>query len=188
MLNNNIQFQPLVGFEKFYEISPNGDIRSIRFNKIMKTYTNNSGYICIDLKDDDKKHKKLIHRLVAENFIPNPSNHPEVNHIDEDKSNNSTSNLEWCSRSHNKQHSMATGTYNKIYTTRNSLGKKHLPNSASKYHNVGYDSSRKKWTACVMHNKKRLEFKRFDTEIEAALHVNYIIDKYQLLDRPKNII
>lgn len=188
MLNNNIQTKPMKGFEAFYEISSNGDIRSIRFNKIMKTYTNNSGYQCVDLKDNYKKYKKLVHRLVAENFLDNYDNHPEVNHKDEDKLNNEVDNLEWCSKSHNKQHSMATGTYNKIYTTKNSLGKKHLPNPKSKYHNVGYDKFRGKWTATIRHEGVNLERKRFNTEEEAALYVNYLIDKYKLFDRPKNII
>lgn len=187
MLNNNNEiWKPVKGFETYYEISTLGNIRNSR--KIMKTYTNNRGYVCIDFTVNKVRTKHLVHRLVMMTFTPNPSNLPEVNHKDENKSNNALSNLEWCSRSHNKQHSMATGTYNKIYTTKNSLGKKHKPNTASKYHNVGYDKERKKWTAVVISNKQKLGFKRFDTEEEAALHVNYIIDTYGLIDRPKNII
>jgi hypothetical protein len=154
----------------------------------MKFYRINSGYLCIDLTNNTKKKKYLVHRLVAQAFLPNTDNLPEVNHIDENKENNSVSNLQWCTSSFNKQHSIASGTYNAIYETKNSLGKKHLPNHKSKYYNVGYDKARDKWVACIRSNGKNYERKRFNTEIEAALHVNYLIDKYNFTDRPKNII
>ena len=111
-----------------------------------------------------------------------------MNHIDENKNNNSLLNLSWVTSSGNKQHSIKSGTYDKIFTTKNTLGKKHLPNPTSKYHNVGYDKFRNKWRGSIRHNGKNLELKRFDTQEEAAMHVNYIIDKYQLFDRPKNVI
>lgn len=192
MLNNNIEnlpdeiWVPVQGYENLYWISNKGRIHNNK--KVMKPYRINSGYLCIDFTVNSAKKKNLVHRLVASAFLPNPDNLPEVNHIDENKDNNSVTNLEWCTRSHNKQHSMATGTYDAIYTTKNSLGKKHLPNTSSKYHNVSYDKPRGKWRGCIRHQGKNLESKRFDTEIEAALHVNYLIDKYGLTDRPKNII
>ena len=83
---------------------------------------------------------------------------------------------------------MKTGTYNKIYETKNTLGKKHLPNTKSKYHNVTYDKNRNKWVGQIRHEKKNWYMKRFNTEVEAALHVNWIIDKLELTDRPKNVI
>lgn len=55
----------------------------------------NKGYLAVDLYKEDKKYEKYIHRLVAEAFISNPDNLPQVNHIDEDKFNNSIDNLEW---------------------------------------------------------------------------------------------
>ena len=192
MLNNNIEnlpdeiWLPVPNYENLYWVSNKGRVHNNR--KVMKTYRINSGYLCIDLTYNKAKTKFLLHRLVASTFLTNPDSLPEVNHINENKDDNCVTNLEWCTRSHNKQHSMATGTYDAIYTTKNSLGKKHLPNTSSNYHNVSYDKPRNKWRGCIRHQGKNLESKRFDTEIEAALHVNYLIDKYGLTDRPKNII
>ena len=185
MLNDNEIWKPIPGFENLYWASNQGRIKNSR--KVMKTYFNNSGYECIDFTKEKVKTKHLVHRLVCQTFLENPNNLPEVNHKDENKSNNTLENLEWCSRSHNKQHSMARGTYDYLFTAKHTLGKKHKT-THSKFHNVGYDKARDKWIAVIIENKQRLGFKRFDTEIEAALHVNWIIDTYNLTGRPKNII
>lgn len=188
MLNNNTEiWKAIKDYEKLYEASTTGCIRNAKGN-VLKTYTTNSGYQCLKFTVNTVRRTFLLHRLIAQTFIPNPNNLPEVNHIDEDKTNNSIGNLQWVTSSQNKQHSMQTGTYDKIYTTKNSLGKKHLPNTSSKYYNVGWDKYRCKWTACIRSNGINLERKRFNTEVEAALHVNFIVDKYSLTDRPKNII
>ena len=188
MLNNNEIWKPVKGFENYYSVSNTGKVKSLRFDKIMSTFVNNSGYECIEFRVDKKRTRKLVHRVVMEAFVPNSSKLPEVNHKDENKLNNCLSNLEWCTRSFNKQHSMKTGTYNKIYTQKNTLGKKHLPNTKSKYHNVTYDKNRNKWVGQIRHQGKNYYMKRFNTEAEAAEHVNWIIDKLGLTDRPKNII
>jgi len=188
MLNNfNEEWKPIPGFEKFYEASTHGRIRNSR-GKIMKTYQINSGYLCLKFAINNVRTSHLVHRLIAKTFLGEFVDRPEVNHRDEDKSNNSLLNLDWVTRSGNKQHSMATGTYNCMYTARNSLGKKHLPNTTSIYHNVSYDKNREKWNAGIRHQGKSLEFKRFDLEEDAALHVNYLIDKYGLHDRTRNVI
>ena len=189
MLNNNNEiWKPIKGFEKLYEVSNLGRIRNTR-GKVMKTYTINSGYECLKFTVNGKRTSHLVHRLVANAFITKPKvdYKLEVNHIDEDKYNNKVDNLEWVSSSENKQHSMKSGRYDKIFTAKNTLGKKHKSN-VSKYHNVGYDKNRNKWVAVVRHNKKNYYSKRFNTEKEAALHVNWIIDELGLTDRPKNII
>ena len=96
-----------------YEISSLGRVRS-SYNgkygkrtipKIMSNKIDKIGYSFIHLKNDSGRRPLRIHRLVAEAFIPNINNLPEVNHIDENKQNNTVSNLEWCDRHHNMHHS-----------------------------------------------------------------------------------
>ena len=62
------------------------------------------GYRYVTLRKDGKQYSLKVHRLVAETFIPNPDNLPEVNHKNEDKSDNSVENLEWCSTQYNHEY------------------------------------------------------------------------------------
>ena len=64
-----------------------------------------TGYYSVDLRKNGKRYKCRIHRLVAEAFIPNPDNLPQVNHKDENKLNNEASNLEWCDNTYNTHYS-----------------------------------------------------------------------------------
>jgi hypothetical protein len=74
--------------------------------KEMKPYTHYNGYQTISLRIDNKYVRYLLHRLVAQCFIPNPQNKPEVNHKDGVKTNNDISNLEWVTRSENERHAI----------------------------------------------------------------------------------
>jgi hypothetical protein len=167
------------GYENLYQVSNLGYVTNGR--KVLKTYRINSGYECLKLHKEGNVRSFLLHRLVAENFCSNPHNKPEVNHIDGNKANCAALNLEWMTSSENKQHAIATGL--KVYNMP-SKGKK-LSNK-SKYHNVVWDSSRSKWVGVVRHEKKNHYQKRFDTEEQAALHVNWILDTLGLNDRPRN--
>lgn len=95
---------PIRGFPN-YTITRNGEV----FNKNglqLKPSESNNGYLRVSLSNDKVKHKRfLVHRLVAEAFIPNPKNLPQVNHIDKNKHNNSVENLEWCTPLENLNHS-----------------------------------------------------------------------------------
>ena len=94
------------GFEGLYEIDTLGNVFNSR--GVMKPHKKN-GYLAINLSNGGVQKHFYIHRLVAEAFIPNYLNLPEVNHIDANKQNNCVENLEWCDRKHNLQHSYNVG-------------------------------------------------------------------------------
>ncbi len=88
-----------------YSIDSKGIVRNKLTGKILKTHIINR-YPSITLRDKNKKKKNyLIHRLVAETFIPNPLNKPYVNHIDGNCKNFNIENLEWCTHKENIHHS-----------------------------------------------------------------------------------
>lgn len=88
-----------------YTIDENGNVFSLRKNRYLKPIYHKNGYAFIDLFLDGKTHKIVsIHRLVAKAFIPNPYNLPQVNHKDENRSNNHVSNLEWCTAKYNQNY------------------------------------------------------------------------------------
>ena len=109
----NEEWRPIKGYEGQYQVSNLGRVKSLgRYKRtkgnaifwfdgrILKQYINNAGYLMIGLWDEKIK-RFLVHRLVAEAFIPNPDNLPQVNHRDENKTNNSVDNLEWCDCKYN---------------------------------------------------------------------------------------
>lgn len=88
-------------------------LKSKHTNKLRITDKNSSGYVRITLYSKQRKQRFLLHRLVAETFIPNPHNYPEVNHINENKEDNSVLNLQWCTRIQNEHANRFS--YGKIY-------------------------------------------------------------------------
>lgn len=95
------------GYEN-YEVRPNGEVINTKSGKILKPQKNTRGYLQVGLSKDGTKKHFLIHRLVAEAFIPNPLNLPCVNHRDENKTNNCISNLEWCTYEYNNNYGTRT--------------------------------------------------------------------------------
>ena len=90
-------------WEEYYEINENGEVRNKITGNYIKGDINNAGYYRVYLYHKSKKQRFFRHRLVAQLFIPNPNNYPEVNHIDGDKSHNYKDNLQWCDRTHNER-------------------------------------------------------------------------------------
>ena len=95
---------------------------------ILKPYIVSAGYKVVKLTDDDgNEHQLYVHRLVAQSFIANPDNLPEINHKDEDKLNNRPDNLEWCDRLHNMRH----GTWVERAKVTKELKRKEIAKNAS---------------------------------------------------------
>lgn len=88
------------GFEN-YQVSTWGRVRSSKC--ILKPYENQKGYLKVGLRKDGKCHKKRVSRLVAQAFIPNPDELPQVDHIDGNKQNNSVTNLRWVDNKTNRE-------------------------------------------------------------------------------------
>lgn len=102
-------YKDIEGYEGLYQISNEGRVKSIRFGKerLLKPKTERKGYLRVDLSKDGKQKSCLVHRLVAMAFIPNHTNLPQVNHKDEDKTNNRVDNLEWCDCTYNNNYGTA---------------------------------------------------------------------------------
>lgn len=93
-----------------YSVSSEGRIRNDDTGILKTPVQTTDGYYRVDLYDGLGNRKtKRIHRLVADAFIPNTNNKPQVNHIDGNKKNNSVSNLEWATSSENMKHAYRTG-------------------------------------------------------------------------------
>ncbi len=91
-------YKPIDGYD--YEISNTGQVRSVRTGRILKQFLVN-GYLRVGLSKDGVEKKFYIHRLVAQAFIPNPKNKPQIDHIDGNKQNNRVDNLRWVTSKEN---------------------------------------------------------------------------------------
>jgi len=128
-LNTTEVWKDIKGYEGRYQVSnigrvkslertatvKNGSKRTVR-ERILKLPQNNKGYLLVSLCNSSGKIKRfLVHRLVCEAFHENPNNKPCVNHIDEDKTNNEVSNLEWCTYKENNNFGTRTArTYKPV--------------------------------------------------------------------------
>lgn len=102
-------WKDIKGYEGIYKVSNLGNILSLNYHRMkitkLKKFTlNHKGYPTVHLSNNKNNKRFLVHRLVAEAFIPNPNNYPQINHIDGNKQNNKIDNLEWCTNSENIKH------------------------------------------------------------------------------------
>jgi hypothetical protein len=113
----NEKWKPITNFENLYEISNFGRVKSLerityasngkiyKFKeKILNPKPNNKGYLHVQLILNKKRYYNSVHKLVANAFILNPYNKPQINHIDGNKINNHFLNLEWVTSSENTKH------------------------------------------------------------------------------------
>ncbi|HAJ4242157.1 TPA: HNH endonuclease [Escherichia coli] len=99
------------GYVGRYKITSDGYVISVLKNKVLSHGTKPGGYAFVGLYPGmrGKPSYRMVHRLVAEAFIPNPQNKPEVNHKDGNKQNNAVANLEWVTRNENASHGFDNG-------------------------------------------------------------------------------
>lgn len=121
-------WKPIKGYEGVYEVSNFGRIKSlereiyrgkdyakrVQKEKILKQVVNKDSYHRVSLNKNSKSKMFAVSRLVAEAFIPNPENKPEVNHIDANRFNNKVENLEWVTAEENLNHARENGLLNKM--------------------------------------------------------------------------
>jgi hypothetical protein len=96
----NCEFDDLIGFEGYYKINRNGDIYSCKRKRLLTQHLDR-GYMRVNLTKDNVGTTPRIHRLLAIQYIPNPDNLPEIDHIDRNKLNNNLENLRWVSHTTN---------------------------------------------------------------------------------------
>jgi NUMOD4 motif len=111
-------WKPIAGYEGIYEVSDQGRIKRVAPadnsypGKILAGGLDKDGYRILLLYKNGKRKTFKAHRLVAEHFVPNPNNLPQVNHQNAVKTDNSANNLEWCSCQHNISHAVSKGLWN----------------------------------------------------------------------------
>ena len=151
------EWRPIEGYEGLYEVSSYGRVRSLdryvvdslenrRFykGKVLSPAKDTDGYLKVGLSYNGKCKKCLIHRLAAQAFIPNPDNLPEVNHLDEDKTNNRVDNLEWCTAKYNVNFGTARTRSIKTKVKKGYVNEENVGLSKEEYNKKKYQENKDK--------------------------------------------
>lgn len=152
---------PIRGYPN-YEIEPDGRVFSKYSNRYLKPSLCNNGYYTVELFNDKKSKRKTVHRLVAEAYIPNPDNLPQVNHKDENKLNNDVSNLEWC-----------TSEYNMTYGTFIERRVKHTDYTKPIYREIAYKNSMSRRKPVARYTKEGIYIDSFESAAEAQRNLGF---------------
>ena len=116
------EWKDIKGYEGLYMVSNEGRVKSVERKvwnsgkqcyktikeRILKPGNNGEGYLIVNLCKEGNQKFYTVHRLVAQSFLPNPDNLPQINHVDENKKNNCVDNLEWCTNKYNINHGTRT--------------------------------------------------------------------------------
>lgn len=187
MIETNEEWRDIPGFEGLYKVSNTGKVKSLERKvkykngaihivneKILKYQKDRYGYLQLILCKEGIQKNMKVHRLVASAFIPNPNNLPEVNHKDENTSNNNVENLEYCDRIYNVNYGTGNERRAKklskikkgVYNTKKSKPVKCLetgkiyPSIAEVHREFGFSQG----NICECCNKKRKSAHKFHWE------------------------
>tara|TARA_R110002167_G_scaffold240620_1_gene445842 strand:- start:1186 stop:1866 length:681 start_codon:yes stop_codon:yes gene_type:complete len=152
---------PVKGYEDLYSINEQGQIWSCTEKMYKKLCKNRTGYLYTELYKYGVAKTCELHRLLALQFIPNPTGRPEVDHINQDKSDNRLENLRWATKDEQ--------SWNRGMTILNKSG----------YIGVYWNKQRKRWTAELRAYKKRYS-KQFVLLEDAIAHRNWLVDTYHI--------
>lgn len=161
-------WKDIFGFEGLYKISDCGQVKSLSYyggkrQKILKLRPDKNGYLIVGLWKNRKRYTMKVHRIVAQTFIPNPDNFPQVNHKDGNPANNHVDNLEWCTAKYNCNY----GEHS-IKAAKAQLGKKHTMEHIMK---IRENSPNRK--PVVMVEKESMKvLAEFPSSCEAARQIN----------------
>ena len=201
------EWRPIEGYEGLYEVSNTGQVRSLdryvvnslgnrRFykGKVLIQLKGKDDYLVINLYCNGKYHQMKIHRLVAQAFIPNPENLPQVNHKDEDKTNNNVTNLEWCDAKYNNNYgsrlerSRETAIKNGYYT---GLSKKEYMNKYNQDNKEYIKEYKKRYyqeNKDKLADKSRIYYQENKDKVKDRLKSYYQSHKKEYSDRQKEYI
>lgn len=152
-------WKDIKGYEGLYQVSNLGRVKSFprkgthtKREHILIVGKNHKGYFQVKLTKKCKAKTISVHRLVAEAFIPNPDNLPQINHKDGNKDNNCVNNLEWCTNEYNMKEAIRLGLRDKIYK----YGKNHFNSVIVNQYDLD-GTFIKKWY-CIRNIEKTLGF------------------------------
>lgn len=106
-----------------YQVSNTGRVKNKKTTNVLKNSPSTTGYARVSLSNGSKSNPTIAfpHRLVAELFIPNPDNKPQVNHIDSDRMNPHVDNLEWVTAKENTRHAINSGRFDPLPMSRKAV-------------------------------------------------------------------
>jgi hypothetical protein len=162
LINLLILLMEIQGFPD-YLIYDDGRVWSNISNKFLSGGKNTKGYLLVGLINGGKRINKLIHRLVAEHFIPNPENKPQVDHIDRNKTNNNIENLRWATPQENEENK----------------GKR--KDNTSGFKNISWYNNSKSWRFYVHGRYKKQRY--FKSKIDCICYKFYYLLKINLLNK-----
>lgn len=174
-------WKDIEGYEGKYQVSNTGKVRSLNYRrtgktKMLKQDTNNLGYKLTVLYKNHKSKTYLVHRLVALAFISNPLNLPQVNHIDENKTNNAVWNLEWCTPKYNSNYGTRLERCSKGLRGKNK-GKHHTDETKRKISEAMKGQNHPNSKPILMFTLDGVFIRRF----------NCVADANEYLGKPRNI-